>query len=609
MISLGRCSVRVLPKHCSWCSRGKSLLRGKLSRVGEDAKLLVGVEGKNSQAAAQQNFTPIPTQSRRRASRERAASLSAAVQKPLFSSPSSIFLFHHNITQHNSVRITHLLLFVCSIAPSGCTTSSSTSSSLSTPLSSQHRFSQHEALYCTFSSSIFHPSIIHLHRVTHSLTIMQLFRISAIIAGAVAVTDNSSSVSCAPTSATLTVVSKLPYNSDFHLPPGLPITALDQVHISFGVGEHCSVTTFDSEHYLTWNQCYSQDSIKNLRTRAVMGRGSIMDEENEVRCVLAIFSDLNCSSDGTIVQNLKFPKPDYPYDHHDTDQEINHQVPCIEANITHGLERVPARSVKWTCADFVRANWTDLTDPDDRDDLVISARSVDAENDKDHVTVTPADNLNCNSAQHRDTDTKLQGHCHPFDKPFFSLRADVKRSEDHSVIGGSEPCSVLVFSDKKCRRDGASIVDLNNTPTLGVCHNVTLHHGKNDAAIAGHSWKWVCGRQNIEDCLKPVHHSKAHHSEAPSTVIGSATTTVTATTSLACSMTTEFAHYLDVLTSVVTLKPVTHTSTSVFTKTKTHVRTKLITSVATEVSTVHHSVTKPYTTTYMVCDVKDGSQV
>jgi hypothetical protein len=117
---LGRRSVRVTSIR-SWCSRGKSPLRDNHLRVGENAKLSAGVEGKNPQATAQQNVTPIPTQRCRRASRVRAAS---------------------------------------SISPSGYTTSPSTSSSLSTPLISRQRFSQHEALYCTFSL-IHHQSTIH----------------------------------------------------------------------------------------------------------------------------------------------------------------------------------------------------------------------------------------------------------------------------------------------------------------------------------------------------------------------------------------------------------------------------------------------------------------
>jgi hypothetical protein len=501
-------------------------------------------------------------------------------------------------------------LFVCSIAPSGCTTSSSTSSSLSTPLSSQQRFSQNEALYRTFSfihhpSSIIHhpssihPSIINLHRVTHSLTITQLFGVSAIITGAVAITGNSSSITGNSSIIPLTITHTVDPVTITHISTHTPIQ--DQLHVSFGVGEHCDSTSFMREFQMPMGECHVQDQrFTTIRARRVAGEGSIFKKK---RCVLATFSDTGCAKDGAIIEELSID---------DFFEEV-YSPTCREVYTEHyrGV-KVPAIAAKWACGHDIDPTWVDPGLSDfEAEETMISARSIDAEHDKDHVKVSPADNLNCNSAQHRDTDTKLQGHCHPFDKPFFSLRADIKRADKKSVIGGSEPCSVLVFSDKKCRRDGASIVDLNNTPSLGVCHNVTLHHGNNDAAIAGHSWKWVCGRQNIENCLKPVHHPKAHHSEAHNTVVGSTTKTVTATatTSLACSMTTEFAHYLDVLTSIITLKPVTHTSTSVFTKTKTQIRTKLITSVATDVSTVHHSVTKPYTTTYMVCDVNEGSQV
>jgi hypothetical protein len=101
MVLLGRRSVRV-PSICSRCSRGKSPLRGNHLRVGENAKLSAGVEGKSPQAAAQQNVTPIPTQRCRRASRVRAASSFASCLKASLLTPSSPSLFHHNINQHNS---------------------------------------------------------------------------------------------------------------------------------------------------------------------------------------------------------------------------------------------------------------------------------------------------------------------------------------------------------------------------------------------------------------------------------------------------------------------------------------------------------------------------
>jgi hypothetical protein len=314
---------------------------------------------------------------------------------------------------------------------------------------------------------------------------------------------------------------------------------------------------------------------------------------------MVTFSDEMCSAHGAIISDFSVG-------------DSTSMSGCLEVyTVDHKEARIPARAVKWTCSAGIKKEWLDPFvgwSEDMSDSELLSIRDVDAEHRKDHVTVAPADNLNCNSAQNRDTDTKLQGHCHSFKKPFSSLQATVHRADEDSKIGGSEPCSVLVFSDKKCSRDGAEIVDLNNTPALGVCHNVTLHHGKDHAAIAGHSWKWLCGRQSIDDCLKPVAHHSKHHSKAHTSVVKSATKIVTATTSLACTMTTESAHYLDVHTSVVTLKPVTHTSTSVFTKTMTQIRTKLITSVATDVSTVLHSVTKPYTTTYMVCDAEEDSQ-
>ncbi|KAH0289045.1 hypothetical protein M436DRAFT_65874 [Aureobasidium namibiae CBS 147.97] len=442
------------------------------------------------------------------------------------------------------------------------------------------------------------------------MKLSKLFGISALITGAFAITGNLSPISHTGSSTTSTLFAVT-------VIPDIPVTAFDAVHISLGTGEHCNMTTFDREHYMHIDMCYGQDQpFTTIRSRFVPGD---LSATNIGRCVLVTFSDTNCTTDGAIISQYSYklgPDEEEKFEPFSDPSRLLEQPDCSELWTQRNGHRIQGHSAKWVCEYQIDETWADLfpaqplsdDDDDDDDDLPISARSIDPEHSKDHVVVSPADGFNCNSAQHRDTDTKLQGHCHPFDKPFFSLRASVKRADENSVFGGSQPCEVLAFSDNKCRRDGASIVNLLNTTSLGVCHNVTLHHGKDVAAIAGHSWKWICGRQNIDDCLKPVHHSKARPSAATSTAIsGGATKTVTATTSLACSITTDFAHYFDVVTSLITLKPVTHVSTSVFTKTKvvTRVSTQLITSVATDVSTVLHSVTKPYKTTYMVCDVHE----
>jgi hypothetical protein len=100
------------PKHLFLVLSGKSPLRGNHLRVGENAKLSAGVEGKNPQAAAQQNVTPIPTCRCRRASRVRAASSFASSLKASLLTQSSLSLFHHNINQHNSA-LHHTSPLVC----------------------------------------------------------------------------------------------------------------------------------------------------------------------------------------------------------------------------------------------------------------------------------------------------------------------------------------------------------------------------------------------------------------------------------------------------------------------------------------------------------------
>ncbi|KAK6008665.1 hypothetical protein QM012_000568 [Aureobasidium pullulans] len=408
------------------------------------------------------------------------------------------------------------------------------------------------------------------------------------ITGVVAISGNASTTS----SDLLTIPT---------IKSGDPLNDYDQVWVSAGVGEHCNITAFDNEIYLLHGHCRDMNiAFTTLRSRVIEGKFSVFPK---VRCVLATFGDASCTNDGAIIQ--QFSNPD------DEDFPIRHSLSetCLEVYTEDEAQRTPARSMKWACGEDINDEWVDPFDNDD-DDHLISARSVDAGHRHDHVTVAPADGPNCNSAQHRDTDTKVQGHCHSFKKPFFSLSASIKRA-DHSKVGGSEPCSVLVFSDNDCKKDGAEIVDLNNTGALGVCHNVTLHNGNDFVTpIAGHSWKWVCGRQQIDECIHGAvdSGSETDTDMETTTVKKGKTLTVTATTSLACSLTTEAAHSVDVVTSVITHKPVTHTITSVFTKTQLRVRTKLITSVATAISTVHYTLTKPFSTTYKVCDAQVSSQ-
>ncbi|KAH0373135.1 hypothetical protein KCU65_g610, partial [Aureobasidium melanogenum] len=439
--------------------------------------------------------------------------------------------------------------------------------------------------------------------------------VSAAITGAVAISGNSSTTSsvASPTShSNKSTDDLLSENATKELYAILH--GKDQLMISLGNTGSCETASFGAEERLFYNACYAYPQIISTRAKHIRDEevGMVMFDT----CVLAAFEDTECTEDGTIIAELD-PVADKE------DPEENTAFCVYDTKVIEDNDN-EFEALKWVCGPGIDQDWANpldieitYRDPNsdsDNDTQSIFARSVAAEFSRDHVTVAPADGPNCNSAQHRDTDTKVQGYCHSFDKPFFSLSASVKRADD-SAIGGSQPCSVLAFSDNDCKKDGAEIVDLNNTAALGVCHNVTLHHG-NDLVtpIAGHSWKWVCGRQKIKDCLSPdapKHHSKTskHTTEASTTTVKKGKTlTVTATTSLACSLTTEAAHSVDVVTSVITHKPVTHTLTSVFTKTQLRVRTKLITSVATAVSTVHHTVTKPFSTTYKVCDAEATPQ-
>lgn len=426
--------------------------------------------------------------------------------------------------------------------------------------------------------------------------------VSAAITGAVAVSGNSSTTSpgaCGPNNCTDTPhFSEHDKKEIFSLFHGQ-----DQLMVSLGNTGSCDTATFGAEERLFYNACYAYPQIISTRARHI--RDDDLKDLDDT-CVLAAFDESDCTGDGTIIAELESVD-----DAHDPDDNT---ALCVYDNQVIDDNDDEFEALKWVCGPGIDKDWENprnvsihYPDPDSDDDAsqLIFARSVDAELSRDHVTVAPADGPNCNSAQHRDTDTKVHGHCHSFDKPFSSLSATIKRA-GHSKVGGSEPCSVLVFSDMDCKKDGAEVVDLNDTGALGVCHNVALHHGDGlGTPIAGHSWKWVCGRQDIDDCIG----GSGTDTDIETTAVKKGKTlTVTATTSLACSLTTEAAHSLDVITSVVTQKPVTHTITSVITKTQLRVRTKLITSVATAVSTVRHTVTKPFSTTYKVCDLNASAQ-
>ncbi|KAH0159023.1 hypothetical protein KCU67_g7293, partial [Aureobasidium melanogenum] len=388
-----------------------------------------------------------------------------------------------------------------------------------------------------------------------------LFGVSAAITGAVAISGNSSTTSsvasptCGSNSSADALMSEHAKKELYALFHGQ-----DRLMISLGNTASCDTASFGAEERLFYNACYAYPQVISARARHI--RNKRIRKLGDT-CVLAAFEGSECTEDGTIIAEIEQVE-------NISDPEDNTALCVYDGNLVDD-EGDNFGALKWVCGPGIDKDWLnpldiDITyrDPDsdfdfdfDNDTQLISARSVDAELSRDHVTVAPADGPNCNSAMHRDTDTKVEGHCHSFEKPFLSPSASIKKRADDSAIGGSQPCSVLVFSDSDCQKDGAEIVDLNNTAALGVCHNVTLHHG-NDLVtpIAGHSWKWVCGRQNIRDCINPKaskHHSKTskHHTKGASTttVKKGKTLTVTATTSLACSLTTEAAHSLDVVTS------------------------------------------------------------
>ncbi|CAD0087202.1 unnamed protein product [Aureobasidium vineae] len=404
-----------------------------------------------------------------------------------------------------------------------------------------------------------------------------LFGISTAITGALATTGYPSVTSSVVYSANCTGTPEIEVPDDFNITKeevNSVLHAGDKLYVSLGDTEHCVNATFDTELRLFYDACYpvDQDDFKSLRSRFAMNFASRSAEE---RCVLAAFENNACSEDGTIIADLE-----------ETDD--------AQCAFEHGLENGPFGSFKFVCGVKIDDDWSDLSD---NEHDIISARAVDTDAVRDHVRVFPADGANCNNALDRDSDRQVYNDCHTFAKPFFSIRAQITRGKGKSKLDGSQPCSVLVFSDEKCHKNGAEVIHLDNTHELGVCHSVSLHHKDDNTAIAGHSWKWVCG-QDIAGCLRDTQ-STTSVKAIKSTV---KTVTATSTASLACSLTTEAAHSTSVIASVVTMKPVTHTITSVFTKTQLRVHTKLLTSVATDVSTMRHTVTKPFSTTYKVCD-------
>lgn len=223
----------------------------------------------------------------------------------------------------------------------------------------------------------------------------------------------------------------------------------------------------------------------------------------------------------------------------------------------------------------------------------VLARDVDASY-REKVVAAPADNRDCNSAEHRDTDTKVQNHCHKFDKPFVSLSV-TRKSGHNNAINGQQPCYALVFTDYKCKVNGLKVVDLNDVSQLGVCHNLDdLDRPAGSEGVAGHSWMWVCGQKSIDKHLpKNKKTPKIKDTSAITVNKDISTTTVVsvATTIMDCCLTTELGFSTTASSNVIT-------KTSIETSVATHhvAHTHVITHI--------QSLMIPFSSTYSVCDVE-----
>ncbi|THW07157.1 hypothetical protein D6D24_09705 [Aureobasidium pullulans] len=232
----------------------------------------------------------------------------------------------------------------------------------------------------------------------------------------------------------------------------------------------------------------------------------------------------------------------------------------------------------------------------------VLARDVDASY-REKVVAAPADNRDCNSAEHRDTDTKVQNHCHKFDKPFVSLSV-TRKSGHNNAINGQQPCYALVFTDYKCKVNGLKVVDLNDVSQLGVCHNLDdLDRPAGSEGVAGHSWMWVCGQKSIDKHLPKNKKTPKIKDTSAITVnkdistitvnkdISTTTVVSVATTIMDCSLTTELGFSTTASSNVIT-------KTSIETSVATHhvAHTHVITHI--------QSLMIPFSSTYSVCDVE-----
>ncbi|KAI5217126.1 hypothetical protein AUEXF2481DRAFT_3656 [Aureobasidium subglaciale EXF-2481] len=370
----------------------------------------------------------------------------------------------------------------------------------------------------------------------------------------------------------------------------------DTVLISTAEGKSCSLAMFGEEEYLPERACLPMDPFGLLRSRTVSADDHVDRSIGTNRCVLAVFTDQFCTSDGLIIEELE-----------PTDSKNDITGDFAFCQLQSQPDDDLFQSVMWSCGDDINPGWQlsenatspwptnpdDVDDDDDDDDAdhIISARSissgssnssisVEATRLHDHVTLSPADNTECNSAQSRDTDTKKHGHCHSFKKPFLSARATISRGRITHFNKGHD-CVALVFSDYKCKDNGIELIDLNDEAALGVCHNAYLYGN-----LPAHSWMWLCKREVINS-----HLGSSSDSDASS----DSDDVSTSFNNMDCSTTTQYGSSTRVLTDFITN---THVSTAVVTKTTTTIKT------STDVVAHHHTRVVPFSSAIKVCNVE-----
>ncbi|KAI5208513.1 hypothetical protein E4T39_01172, partial [Aureobasidium subglaciale] len=373
-----------------------------------------------------------------------------------------------------------------------------------------------------------------------------------------------------------------------HQPP-----TQDVVLVSAGLGNHCNESMFGYEVPLFQDRCVAMPPFNILRSRTIYADHAPDDPSNlgVVRCVLGGFTDRFCDPyNGFIIEELVGQ---------DQQEPVEMVAAICKLEIPPG--GTPLRSLMWTCSDTppldnvprIYPTKPDVPDTDNDTTTIIVARSTSGSSEafdfvnagrlRDHVTLAPADSTDCNSAQHRDTDTKIHGHCHSFKKPFFSASATISRGQ-HPRINKGDDCSVLVFSDNKCKNNGVELIDLNDQAALGVCHNAYLY-----GDLPAHSWMWLCKREIINSHLGSGSGTLSSSEDSSSEDIS------TSINSMECSTTTQYGTTTRVFTDLITN---THVSTAVVTKTTTNIKTN------TDVVTHHHTKVVPFSSTFKVCNVE-----